>query len=342
MLFNKANNGAAELKELTSSYYKNNKFDAITTQIEIEEEAMIKLVGQDLYDRALNHYQSASFRKQTGASALEKINDQLVDKLRRPIAYKATLRYYHLNLISHEDTGRKVKIDRDHEVLPWEWMVDRDDEAQNRLANETTDLLINWLEKKQITEWISSPNRAAVRDLFVNSAEIFHDAYPINLSSRFFYTVVPFIREVQTIRMKKALGAQYEPLLAYWKGLGIQDSGSGSAGGGIPSESNETFDELLPMIQRVIPLYVMQMASKRLSIQMMPDGVVQHFKSMFQGRDATTMPPEEMIRRYGVLMEGEATYILDDIKRIIQDLSPDTRDYLLIPENKVENKYFRT
>lgn len=341
MLFNKSNNGAAELRSLTSSYYKNNDFSKILTQVEIEEEAMIKLIGEELYDRAHDHYNSASFQKENPSDD-EKFNDQLVDKIRRPIAYKASIRYYSLNLISHEDVGHKVKIDRDNEVLPWEWMVDRDTEAQRKTANEVTDLMIEWLEKKQISEWMNSENRSKVRDLFVNSVEIFHDAYPINLSSAFFYTVMSFNKESQTVRLRKSLGAVYEPLLAYWKELNV-DPGSGSAGGGIPDEAdNSLYEEILPLVQKVIPLMVMKIAASRLNIQVMPDGVVQTFKSMFQGRTASTMPLDEVVRRYKVMMEGEITYLMDDIKRIIQEENPDTRDYLLIPENKQENKYFRT
>ena len=341
MLFNKSNNGAKELKELTSSYYANNNFAAITTQIELETEAMIKLVGQALYDRAHEHYQSPSFREFTPTDA-QKLNDQLVDKLRMPIAYKATFRYYQLNIVSHEDTGRKYKINNENEKLPWEWMLDRDDEAQNRLINETLDLLFDWIETKQLTEWMSSEQRVLARSLFVNSPTIFQDAYPMTDGSwRFFYTVLAFNKEVQTHYIRKVLGARYAPVLAYWQS-NVAD-GSASAGSGIPSETDTAlYDEIIAYVQKIIPLEIMILAVKRLSLQAMPFGVVQHFKSMFQGRDSASIPLEEMIRRYCVQLSSDSKYIQDDLKQLLQNANPDSRTYQLLPENDPCNKYFRT
>lgn len=341
MLFNKSNNGAAELKELTSSYYANNKFPAIKTQIILEEEAMIKLVGQPLYDRANNHYNSASFRKDSPTPE-ERLNDELVDKLRLPIACRATLRYYQLNIVSHEDTGRKYKINNENEKLPWEWQIDRDDEAQARLGNETADLLFDWLERNRIAEWMSSEQRITSRSLFVNSPTIFMDAYPlIDSSWRFFYLVLPFNKEVQVHHVRKMLGAHYEPLLAYWKGAA--DQGSSSAGAGIPSETDsELYDQIISYVQKIIPLEVMILASKRLSIQHMPFGVVQHFKSMFQGRDSASIPFDEVIRRYTAQVSSDSGYLKDDLKQLIQNANPDARNYKLLPTQDVTKKYLRT
>jgi hypothetical protein len=206
MLFNKSNNGARELKELTSSYYANNKFEAIQTQLILEEEAMIKLVGQALYDRANGHYNSSNFRKES-PEATDRLNDELVDKLRLPIAYRATLRYYQLNIVSHEDTGRKYKINNENEKLPWEWMIDRDDEAQVRTGNETADLLFDWIERNRIAEWMSSEQRKTARSLFVNSPAIFADSYPMaDTSWRFFYLTMPFNKECRLITSKRCSG----------------------------------------------------------------------------------------------------------------------------------------
>lgn len=343
MLFNKLNKGAEELRELTSSFYKNNDFSRISTQILLEEEALTRLVGGDVMARALSHYQSANYKK-TDASAEDLKNDRLVMHLQLPVAYRATFRYYQLNLVSHEDTGRKVKMNRENETMPWEWMLDRDDAAQVRLGNETADLLIRWLETHQIAEWMNSDNRRASRQLFVNTAALFGESYPIDLSESFFYTVMPFIREVQTVKVKKALGNLYTPLLTRWTSLHIQD-GSGSGSGGVPAEpdpNEELYDQLTLLVQKAIPLYAMVMAVKRLSLQVMPDGVVQHFKSAIQSRNASQPPLPELIKAHADNLEKDADYLLDDIKILIQSANPEAAQYQLLPENKPTNKFFRT
>ncbi len=344
MLINKSGNGAEELQQLTSSFYSNNDFERARTLWILEENQMIKLVGGDLMARALNHYKSEAFQKEN-PSAEEAKNDKLVQLLQIPIAYRTTLRYYQLNTVSHETSGRKVKIDRTNESMAWEWMIDKDDDAQRRMAHETTDMLIDWLESNKIAEWMGSENRKASRELFVNSIAIFQKAYPmVDHSQSFFYTVVPFLREIQNHVLKKALGTHYTPLLQRWTS-GETESGSGSAGGGIPSldeEQEEFYDSLLRYVQTVQPLLAMVIAVKRLSVQVMPEGVVQHFRSMVQSRNASQIPLKDILDLHIKNLNDDARELLDDIKVFIRSADPDAGVYTVLPENKEENKFFRT
>lgn len=339
MLFNKTNNGALELRDRTGSYYANNKFDRVATDVMLAESELIKLIGQEVYDRAAAHYNGDNYQVQN-PDATQALNDQLVLLLQIPIAYRATFNYYQSNLVSHEDAGRKVKIDPENEKMPWEWMLDRDDEAQVKKANQTTDMLLAWLEEKQLPEWMESSNRKATRRLFVHNEAIFQDAYPIDASPRFFYTALPWIREVQEREIRKALGARYAELLAYH--LEGTD-GSGSALSGIPSaEGGADMEELLGLVQKAIPLLVMVKAVKRLSLQVLPEGVVQQFRSNLQGRAASAAALPEVISWHVKRLEEDARDVLDDVRGWLQRANPEAGIYPLLPENKEENKFFRT
>lgn len=344
MLINKNNTGAEELQQLTSSYYANNDFDRAKTLWILEENKMTSLVGGDLMARALAHYKSVKYNKES-PSADEAKEDQLVLLLQIPIAYRTTLRYYQLNTVSHETSGRKVKVDRENESMAWEWMIDKDDEAQLRMAHETTDMLIDWLETNRIAEWMNSENRRASRELFVNTIGIFQKAYPmVDFSQSFFYTAVPFLREVQSHILKKALGVHYTPLLDRWTS-GEPDSGSGSDGGGIPSvdeELDEFYDKLLSHVQIVQPLLCMVIAVKRLSLQVMPQGVVQHFKSMVQSRSASQVPLKDIIQLHADNLDTDARELLDEIKILIRSADPNAGIYKILPENSEDNKFLRT
>lgn len=344
MLINKNGNGAEELQQLTSSYYANNDFDRARTLWVLEENRMTSLVGGDLITRALSHYNSSAFKK-TNPSPDEAKNDKLVELLQIPIAYRTTLRYYQLNTVSHETSGRKVKIDRENESMAWEWMIDKDDEAQLRMAHETTDMLIDWLETQKIAEWMNSDNRKATRELFVNTIALFQKAYPmVDYSQSFFYTVVPFLREVQNMVLKKALGTHYTPLLQRWTS-GTPDSGSGSAIGGITSlaaELEEFYTQLLAYVQAVQPLLTMVIAVNRLSLQVMPEGVVQHFKSMVQSRSASQIPLADVVKHHADNLDKDAKAILDDIKVFIRSADPEAGVYKILPLNSETNKFFRT
>lgn len=350
MLINKSNTAAVEIRELTGSYYANNDFLRIKTDWILAEEEIKALVGADLFDRADDHYNSEDYLATGSDSANpeDQLKDQLVQHLQIPIAFIATFRYYQTNIVSHEDSGRKVKIDTENEKLPWEWMLDRDDTAQVRKAQETTDRLIRFLEEKQITEWIQSDKRALTRRLFVNTETIFQDAYPmIDSSPRFFYTTTPFNREVQTIQIKKALGTWYATLFDYWESFQtVEGSGSSTSGssGGIPSEADTDafLEELLLQVQTVIPLLVMIKSVTRLSLQVLPYGVVQHFKSMMQTANASQATLPQVQAMYLKTLREEAADMLDDIKRLIHENDPDATDYQLLPSNKETNKFFRT
>lgn len=355
LLINKSGIGAEELQSLTGSYYQNNDFSRIQTDWLLAQEDVSKLVGAAVMDRALAHYHSSAYRypladqeegSGSAGSGLTDVDNELVYALQVPIAYKATLRYYQSNIVSHEDAGRKLKIDNQNEKTPWEWMMDRDDLAQVRKANETMDRCITFLEQSQVEEWLESDRRKMTRELFVNTTSLFHDAYPIDSSPRFFYTVTPFIREVQERKIKKALGASYAPLLAYWQSFAdteypvSEGSGSGSGLPGIP-EVNETYEELVTLVQRVVPLLVMVLAVKRLNVQVLPDGVVQTFKSMLQTRNASQAVTLDLVRAYCKELEEDAGYALDDIRRLLNASDPEALNYPLQPKNCETNKFFR-
>jgi hypothetical protein len=338
MLFNKANNGAVELRDRTGSYYSNNKFDRIATDVMLAEHAMIKLVGQDVYDRAHDHYRGNDYQT-SNPNAAQKLNDELVLMMQIPIAYRATYNYYQSNIVSHEDAGRKLKLDPENEKVPWEWMLDRDDRAQVSKGNKTTDMLISWLEEKKIPEWLGSQNRKIARELFVWNEEIFQDAYPIDQSPRFFYTTLAWNKEVQEREIKKALGNKYTDLLAYHIGL---NEGSGSGLAGIPSVNNGELEELLKLVQKAIPLLVMVKAVKRLSLQVLPEGVVQQFMSETEGRGASQAALLEVIKYQVKRLEDDASDIFNDVKLWLQQADPSSREFQLLPNNKDTDKFFRT
>ncbi len=344
LLFNKSSNGAEELQQLTGSYYENNEFERIKTDCLLSQEKIQDLVGKEVIQRALDFYHSDDFDLEdySGSSSEElQLNKDLVQYLQIPIAYLATIRYYESNLVSHEDGGRKVKIDNENEKMAWEWMLDRDDAAQLLKANETIDRLVRFLEVSQINEWLTSTNRKLTRKLFINSVELFHQSYPIDNSSRFFYTITPFLQEVQNRAIKKALGdTKFNELLAYWQNFNSVD-GSGSGSSGLPGdETDEGLEELLQSVQLVMPLLAMIIAAKRLTLQVLPDSVVQKFHSMMQSRGASQVALPAVVKAFCDDLQEDATYLLDDIKRHLHASDPDSLDYQMLPNNDETNKFF--
>ena len=94
-----------QLRFLTGSFYANADFERVQHFVETVQREVARIVGQTVMDWMEN----------------DGFNSEATDACKTAIAYMATLRYYRLNDISHEDMGRKVKIDKDNEARPFEW-----------------------------------------------------------------------------------------------------------------------------------------------------------------------------------------------------------------------------
>lgn len=360
MIFNKSDNGAEELQELTGSYYANNEFTKIKTDIRLESENLVELIGEDIFDLAETHYLSDDYLQpvesgETGSSAdtaaaLERQRlDDLVHHIQLPIALIATYNHYQANIVSHEDGGRKVKVNGTEEKMPWEWMLDRDDEANLRKAYKAIDRLIRFLDKGYFDAWNNSDARSALKTLFVANTKAFQDIYPIDNSPRFFYTIAPFMAEIQRNKIKPAVGAEkYEELLYALSLSDVPQSGgdvtlSGVEGSspGIDIDVDDALLELLSLVRAAIPLLTMVVAVKRLSLQVLPEGVVQQFKSMMQTRSASQAVLPEVVKIFLRDLQADADKALDDIKKYLKSQEP-VEEYVLIPENDPDSKVFRT
>jgi len=119
--------------------------DSIKTDIELAEEDMIMLIGQEVYNLADAHYHSVNYN--TGGDYL--LLDNLVYHIQLPVAFYAWYAFSQHTDVSHDENGRKVVLDKDRESMPWEWMIHRDDDATLNKAHKTTDRLIAFLDKNE-------------------------------------------------------------------------------------------------------------------------------------------------------------------------------------------------
>ncbi len=294
MLFNKSQTGIDELKELTGFLYAYNNFSNISTDLELAHEDMERLIGADVMALAEGFYHSDSYEQPTpepeaedpeepgeptppgggepeppGAGEdedqeLEPTNEiltALVKHIQLPLAYHAIHSFSQNADISHEDSGRKVKIDAEREKLPWEWMLEKDERAILKKAHRTTDRLIAFLDKNiaYLTAWRTGDARKAIKGQFFSSADEFNNVYPIDGSRRFFLTIQPFIAEAERKHIAPALGT----LAATIK----------------TELSTGTFTDtngILPLIRVPLALFAMSIAVDRLALEVLPEGIYQN------------------------------------------------------------------
>ena len=118
--------------------YATAKLDSFVLDIELATEDLIDVLGEEIYERVLKAY--------TGEDEQE-LNVELIRRFQLPIALTAYLSWSRNQDVSHEEDGRKVKIDKESECLPWQWMLDRDDAGIRDKAGKAVDRLIAFMDK---------------------------------------------------------------------------------------------------------------------------------------------------------------------------------------------------
>ncbi len=307
MIFNKDKNGAQELRELTGNYYANNKFDKISGEIELATEELSSLIGDEVVKLAEKYYTEPD--KDTDA--------ELVRKVQRPVAILATLRMYRKNDLSHEDDGRKFKMATDNsEKLPWEWQLDRDDALHLEEYYRAVDILIRYLNKKELKEWTDTSLYKLSQTLIIRNGEAFDGYFPIERSERMYLMLVPFIREAQMLTVKRAYGSEWEELLKEKE----------------PSETDAHFAAC-----KAVALLAMSMALRRLSLSAIPGGVIRKFMTENGMGESEPASLKDVERVAGWMADDAATWVNE--MKLARDGGP--VHYELLPKNDRRNKYCR-
>lgn len=169
LLFNFTNDGSAELKALIGHIDSDIKFDKIQSDIISATTDLIKIIGQPVYDAAITKYEANS----------QDTNDlDLIYKLRYPIALNGYRNHAKASDVQHGNNGRKIRVD-DKNKVPFEWMIDRDDEILERKYYKAIDDLIDYLDANSAV-WKASNAYKESQKYFVRLTADFDESFPIN------------------------------------------------------------------------------------------------------------------------------------------------------------------
>lgn len=335
MLFNRANDkdiAIEEYRKYVSWLYNSSNFENVILDIELAEEELIKIIGNDLYVRAETHYKSADYELETPTTA-QLFNDRLVHILQLPIAIDSAFHNMLTNDVQHTSEGRKV-VAGENEKMAWEWMLENDNRAILKKFHKAMDRLIQFLEDNEnsLTEWKDSPQQAEIRSLFINTAADFDSGFPIDGSRHFFLVLVSFIKHIETKRLKPLLG---KTLFDEIK-LQLNEET-------LTERNQEILDDYIKPALRYL---TMAQAIKMLSIQILPDGVYQNYISD-RLTQKTKKPADTDIRReVSKFIEADGEDLLSDleqhlIKITAEDLGEEFEITATTPRDYSETKHFR-
>lgn len=280
-----------QLRNLTGSYYANNDFKKI--------ENIVKAVEQELLHTL-------------GMQSLDSLQDDAKLAAQQAVAFMATMRFYRLNDISHENAGRKVKIDKENEARPFEWQLARDDRAHLEEYYRALDRLIDALQENEAFH--NSEIWKHQQLLIVKDADSLSYLTGVDPSPWLYMRMVPYLADSQRF-VRKAYGTD------------------------IPTDGQN--EELEHAAQMAVALGAIALMGRRTSLQTMPYGLMKLFESDGGGnrQEAAAL---DRLDDYLKHLSDEQRYWLNEMKQLRDDAAgADKATSLQMPENDPHNKFMR-
>ena len=305
MLFNKDNNGSKELQQLTGSFPASNDYSVIRMEVDDAIRTVRGLVGGDVVDKAETLYEAGT-------------EDGLVAAVRMPVAILAVARYSRNNLVSHDASGSKVKVDA-NERMPWEWMVDRDERAQQDRWYRALDALYAYLTRTELPEWTRSDAYKRQRRSIVRTLDEMEAVYPLDGSYYVYYLLQNLVVECQG-RLRKMIGEEQWSLIT-------------------ADAVADDVRALLCVCQRWAVLTAVVTAVRRWSLEVFPLSIVRRFCPSWQGGRSQSAATLEEMEAYVDALEDQIYEARTEMAELLADKNP-WEAFALMPENDPANKFF--
>lgn len=347
---------AEELRNLTGSYYANNDFERIASTVKAVEDEVASVIGRDVMASLAEETEAAetSVELETEDGELLKVanreftideegnlvfadgysaygirarveddtlyvsNERALEACKQAIAYMATMRYYRLNDISHENQGRKVKIDKDNEARPFEWQLARDDRAHLEEYYRAMDRLMDALQDDP-RYWKTAAYKQRQR-LIVSGARLLAWLTGVEESAWLYARLVPFLAESQR-HVEKAYGDH------------------------LPTDDADALmpdtDTLEYAAGKAVALGAIMLMGRRTSLQMLPYGLMKLFESD-GGGNRQEQGALDQLNDYLKHLSIEQQYWVNEMKHL-RDKAAGVEEvqHLILPENDPRGKFMR-
>lgn len=323
LLFNTEDENSEELKDLLGFVDKDLNAINYRADLKTATNELIDLVGQEIYDKAVELYLTEDISEE---------DEEFLYVIRYPIAVNAHRMMIPSSDLAHTNNGRKMRQD-EKEKLPFEWMIDRDNANLERRYYRALDELIKYLDKQPLISplkalWINSEAFKTTNDLFIRTVAQFDKFFTIS-SRLLLIKLSPGISdcELYDIRPRIGLGKFSEFKLKLKSSIEIVE----------PSDL-----ELLNLIRKASVASAMAWAMNRLSVQLFPEGVLQHYTSdraTTIGKKPTLKNETEVARQ---AFESDKAKAIMEIERLLAPAPTVDETISVIPEQNFGDHYFST
>jgi hypothetical protein len=256
--------GNTELKELMGFIDADLKLKNLIPDLITATNDVIDLVGEEVYKKAVEAYNDGTIAEE---------DKDFIYAVRYPIAVNAYRLFSPTNDLAHTNNGRKMRQD-ENEKQAFEWLLDKDNAAMEKRYYRALDDLIKFLDRSKVdaetstslyTVWTTSEAFKATHDLFIRTVSDFDKVFPLQ-SRLLLIKLAPGISDCEQYEIRPRVGT--EKFNALKKALKSSTP---------ITDDNDL--ELIRLIRKASVAYSFAWAMPRLSVQLYPEGVLQHVTS---------------------------------------------------------------
>src|SRR5690606_30334936 len=133
-------------------------------------------------------------------------NAEIVKAAQTSIAINAYRKYAPSNDVSHSNNGRRIRMD-DNNKQAFEWQIDRDNEAMERMYYEWVDALVKLLDD-ELPSWKTSQAYKDSHRFFIRRTSDFEEFFSIGNSRLLLMKLAPGIRQCEVNEIKPRIGTE--------------------------------------------------------------------------------------------------------------------------------------
>lgn len=313
LLLTNNENASKEIKEVLPFLDADIKYRAFAPDMETATNDFVDIVGKNVYNYILSKYPIS------GNVDYENTDQNLVRAAKKAIYAKTYIYFAPNNDLSHTSDGRKMR-NEEHEKNAFQWMIDADNEAQEKRYYRAIDDLIKLLDSSKIssetnntiwTIWTTSDEYKATQQYFIRNSKQF-DKYVVIESPYLFLKLCPGIDECENDEILPRIGKEkFDELKNKLKNT---------------TAITDVKDlKLIDLIRRCCANYAFAWAIERFSISLLPDSVVQKYTSDRNTTKASAptlkMESQAAIQAYMETFSKRAKDIEDLLKELPTNLS---------------------
>lgn len=319
--------GNKELKDLLGFIDADLNLKNLIPDIITATNDVIDLIGIDVYNKAISLYNDGETAEDDKA---------FIYSVRYPIAVNAYLLYSPSNDLAHTNNGRKMRQD-ENEKNAFQWMIDADNAALEKRYYRALDDCMKFLDRSKTAKetptslysiWIKSDAFKATHDLFIRTLTDFDKVFPIK-SRLLLIKLAPGISDCEQYEIRPRVSVEKINALK----LALKSS----------TAITDAADlELIRLIQKASVAYSFAWAMPRLSVQLYPEGVLQHVTSEKATTRGAKPAMKNETQEARMVWEHDYKRVLNEIEKllepdlIINPIAP------IIPEQIFGDKFFST